>query len=411
MTHYFLLTRPISHNSALAEEVRRRNYTPIVTPVIEITAVTFVTPRKEVNGIIITSKNTIEAIKSCLPNTLKNAWIVGEDTARIFKSLMPEVNIEAFDNAAEFTAKVDLANYKGVIWYPHGSSITYTPPPLDHLISQVVYKSVEVKSLSAEAINILTQPEHSWSVALFSPRSAQIFCKLAGALQLKTKGNFYCLSEAVAAKVSLEYNQLSVAHRPNFTSLINLIPRYKAPMRKTYKLLLPIIAAFVAISIAWSILRDGKYQPIHQDTSQVEFKDNSNFNSSEEAEAHPLQESELLDPDKYTVDLPLPPTSKEITTISASELITSWQKIMQESSVIWPTPEQKGSNFIKKLLLVKYCPRDAHNLSNKLTLYLADHNWQEALKLSEEIAALTPALTSAISTWQAQLQQNMKAGK
>ena len=172
--------------------------------------------RKEIQNVIITSKNSVEALLhnfSAAELQFKNIYCVGRRTKRMVEKRIGEVK------HTEANAK-KLANY--LVDYIEGTEVTYfcSDLRLDDLPNILSENNITVNEVEAyqTKFDSLSAPETVDGVMFYSPSTVQSYRK-----QNVAKGIAFCIGETTAKEASKHFKDVRIAKVPTVESVIELV--------------------------------------------------------------------------------------------------------------------------------------------------------------------------------------------
>ena len=210
-----LLTRPQQDSDALAAALAERGIASIISPVITIKRQPVPPIATPIDGIILTSRHALHATAGLTAP----CYVVGAHTAQVAQNYGLHVVAQA--ETAEALAQLLPADQ--CYYYPSGAHV---PHDFTHAIRVIAYTAEASSTLSEQAI-IAIRNHQLHGAALFSPRSAQIFCGLITHHNLQEQlkyVNAYCISEHTARQCKvLAWKQIRTASSPNQKAMIALL--------------------------------------------------------------------------------------------------------------------------------------------------------------------------------------------
>ncbi|MDH7913633.1 hydroxymethylbilane synthase [Winogradskyella sp. SYSU M77433] len=172
--------------------------------------------RKEIQNVIITSKNAVEALLhnfSAVELQFKNIYCVGRRTKRMVEKRIGKVK------HTEANAK-KLANY--LVDYIEGTEVTYfcSDLRLDDLPNILSENNLTVNEVEAyqTKFDSLSVPETVDGVMFYSPSTVQSYRK-----QNVAKGIAFCIGETTAKEASKHFKDVRIAKVPTVESVIELV--------------------------------------------------------------------------------------------------------------------------------------------------------------------------------------------
>lgn len=232
----FLITRPQADDAdAFAVRVRDAGFAPVSAPLLQIE------PRAPANvrnvaAVAFTSSNGVRAAGLPPPDWSGETYVVGAttgDAAR--KAGWPNVSAAAGDVAALAALIADrrrrATDARPVLHvagaHRKGELVAMLESAGVPATRVVAYEAVAAARLPAEAVASLDNPDDRAWVSFFSPRTAEIFLRLAraeGRWGALSSLGAACLSDAVAdvAKAA-PWRQTAVASRPDAAALLEAV--------------------------------------------------------------------------------------------------------------------------------------------------------------------------------------------
>jgi uroporphyrinogen-III synthase len=238
MTTPVFITRPAHQAAALAAEVARRGFTPILAPCLRLKmAHGPMLDMAGIAGIAVTSANAVAALVTRMTRRDLPVYAVGAATGAAARHAgFEKVEIAAGDApalAAFIAARVTPGD--GAILYPSGEETAYDlPGALDPagipVVQIAAYDMPVVASLPKAALDLLDRGAPALAL-LMSVRTATAFGGLATAAgrSLKTV-TALCLSSAVAeAANAWPFARTLSARAPNQAALLELLETQSPP--------------------------------------------------------------------------------------------------------------------------------------------------------------------------------------
>ncbi len=229
-----LLTRPHEETVALAELLLAHGIDAIAAPLLEIDFITGdALDMNGVQGVVFTSANAVRAfVRRCDERDLP-ALCVGDATARAARAGgFSDIQSASGDvNGLAALIKATCDPDAGALVHPAGTKLagdlggqleaagfTYR--------RETLYVARKAQTLPDSARRALEDVAVD-GVLLYSPRTAEAFCKLVAAAQLSHKlatVTAYCLSAAVAHKIlHCPWRAVEIARTPDQDALLALL--------------------------------------------------------------------------------------------------------------------------------------------------------------------------------------------
>lgn len=239
-----LVTRPEPEAQRFAAQLKEHGLDAVVAPLMSIERDEApLPPLNGVQALVFTSANAVRAYAAKAGRIDLPVYAVGEATAAAARSAGYAKVVSAGSNAEGLAAllagRIDPA--KGPLFHPTGADqagdLAGTLRARGFELRQaVLYRAAAATELPAAARAALENGDVA-GVALFSPRSAEIFVALATAAGLGATLaalDAFCLSRAVAAALEgkAAWRAIRVAARPNAEALIALIRAERTEERK-----------------------------------------------------------------------------------------------------------------------------------------------------------------------------------
>jgi uroporphyrinogen-III synthase len=216
-----LITRPIEDANATAEILRARGHEPVIAPLLEIRYREGVSIPADAQAVLATSANGVRALAKNTPRRDLRVFAVGAQSAQAAR-LAGFTDVSSADGDANDLAKLVIAST-----FPKGAMLLHaagaeTRGDLAGALQREGYRVRTVALYDAMPAAEIAADLAAIDAALFySPRSAAIFAKLAGACD---KILACCISAATAdALKPLHLHDVRVADRPNQDSLLALL--------------------------------------------------------------------------------------------------------------------------------------------------------------------------------------------
>lgn len=201
-----IVTRPEPDASRFAEELRAAGFAPLLSPAMEVVWRDAALDLAGVGALAFTSANGVRAFRKVSCATTLPAFAVGEITAAEARAAGFKTVIAAAGDVASLVERIAAArgDVPGAVLHISGADQT---GDLAALLSArgmearraVLYAARPLAALSTNAAAALTaRPFADW-VALFSPRSAEVFLEQARSAGADlSHSRAACLSAAVA---------------------------------------------------------------------------------------------------------------------------------------------------------------------------------------------------------------------
>ncbi|MFD1016930.1 hydroxymethylbilane synthase [Winogradskyella rapida] len=175
--------------------------------------------RNEIENVIITSQNAVEALLTNFSATelqFKNIYCVGRKTKRMVEKRIGKV--KHYEQYAK-----DLANY--LVEYIDGTEVTYfcSNLRLDTLPDLLTENNIKVNEVEAYQTKFDAEKIEADldGVMFYSPSTVQSFLK-----QNKAKGIAFCIGETTAKEARKYYEDVRVAKVPLVESVVALVNAY-----------------------------------------------------------------------------------------------------------------------------------------------------------------------------------------
>lgn len=240
-----IVTRPEPDALAFARDAAAAGLAPIVSPVLEIVNRRARIDLQGVGAVAFTSANGVRAFASAAPDTRSlPVFAVGELTASAASAAGFSAIGAAEGDVASLAAKIGLAvkerAFAGAVLHISGSD--RSGDLVGCLERQgisarhaVLYDAMPIRSMAGQAEEALrATPPAEW-VALFSPRSAQVFLEQARAAKVvhRLAGvRAACLSPAVAeAAGAARFAAVEIAGSRSGAAVLALMTRFQAAAR------------------------------------------------------------------------------------------------------------------------------------------------------------------------------------
>lgn len=228
-----LVTRPEDDAAPLAQLLRARGHDVLLEPLLRIRFRDVPLSLENVQAVLFTSANGVRAAARATPERNLAAWCVGDASARAAREAGFQSVSSASGDVHALAALVRRLGdpAKGPLVHVAGSTVagdlagTLTAAGFD-VRRTVLYDSEPATALSEATLDALRAGRID-AVALFSPRTARTFAKLArhaGVEPMLTEVDMLCLSRPVAdALGTLPHRHERVAAEPTQDALIELI--------------------------------------------------------------------------------------------------------------------------------------------------------------------------------------------
>lgn len=231
-----LITRPHEDAGPLAAALRSLGFDPIVEPLMEIRLLDAVVPALEpFQGVLFTSANGVRAFARLTRDRTKPVYAVGDATASTAATAGFETVRSAGGTVEDLAQLVTTCcrPADGALLHAAGVSVSGDLRGLlaaagFDVVRVTLYRAEPATRLADEVAKAMTDGRIG-CVALFSPRTAAIFVRLAAAAGLESACHtlqLLCLSEAVAAVVrgsDLAFASIRIAARPTQNDLLQLL--------------------------------------------------------------------------------------------------------------------------------------------------------------------------------------------
>ena len=234
-----LITRSIEDAGPLAAALEERGHEAVLEPLMSITDIAGAdgAPDMDLDGVqalLITSANGIRAFARGTSRRNIAVFAVGDASARTAADLgFAEVSSAGGDvDALAALVRDEAAPGRGALLHIAGSHIAGDLSGLLEAAGfdvrrQVLYQATAAEKLSPVTVDELTSGTLD-GVLLFSPRTAELFVKLAAAAAGVEEACrslvAYCLSQAVADNAkALPFLRVMVASKPNQRSLLDAL--------------------------------------------------------------------------------------------------------------------------------------------------------------------------------------------
>lgn len=229
-----LVTRPEPGAAETAASLMALGYHPLLAPLLIIEP--FAGPPIDLTGfdaVAVTSSNGLRALAARSGDRTLPLYAVGDRTAALARDLGFR---EVYAAEGDVTSLTRLLAGKGPrVLHVSGADVAGELLPADVVVTRLTaYRAVGVDALPAAAVTALRDGQVAY-VALFSPRTAGLFVRLAqkaGLSPLAGGWTALCLSAAVArATQGFGFAETRVAARPDAASLLALLPAVKGELR------------------------------------------------------------------------------------------------------------------------------------------------------------------------------------
>jgi uroporphyrinogen-III synthase len=233
-----LITRSIEDAGPLAAALEERGHEAVLEPLMSITDIAGAdgAPDMDLDGVqalLITSANGIRAFARRTSRRDIAVFAVGDASARTAGELeFAGVRSAAGDvDALAALVRDELDPGRGALLHIAGSHIAGDLSGLLEAAGfdvrrQVLYRATAAEKFSPATVDELTSGTLD-GVLLFSPRTAELFVKLAAAAGVEEACRSlvaYCLSQAVADNAkALPFLRVMVASKPNQRSLLDAL--------------------------------------------------------------------------------------------------------------------------------------------------------------------------------------------
>jgi len=212
-----LVTRPFKQSLRTQEELEFRGYNCLVYPLMDIRPKqNWVAEIKDgYDGIIITSQNAAEIVKSHPLLRAVSLYVVGGESSKI----LLEGNIKfVAEDSSELAKYLKKQNLQKLLFLSGDYVSTDFIKCAKEVKRVVVYESVAINKLPLEMMEFVRH------VLFYSPRSAEIFRTLITNYNLK-KITAICMSKKVAKAIAdLDWAEVKIAKKPNESSLLSFLP-------------------------------------------------------------------------------------------------------------------------------------------------------------------------------------------
>ena len=173
--------------------------------------------KKEIENVIITSKNAVEALSDSIDTTtlkFKNIYCVGRRTKKLIESRIGKVTHVA-------TSAKALAEH--LVEYMEGVEVTYfcSNIRMDELPNILEKNNIQVKEVIAYETKLAASkvPDGVKRVLFFSPSGVESFLSENNA----DKRAAYCIGETTASEARKHFKTVHVAKMPTVESVIKLV--------------------------------------------------------------------------------------------------------------------------------------------------------------------------------------------
>lgn len=228
-----LNTRPLEDAAELNERLSHLGMTVVAEPLLQITFLDVSVPELEkFKALIFTSRNGVRAFGRISAHREMPVFAVGDSTARFARESGFQRVCSADGNVESLVALIveTIKPSEGPLLHVAGSvtagDLSGDLQRLGYKITRtVMYDSRMSEELSTRTIRMIRNGAVD-CVALFSPRTARTFAKLAehsGILECCRDMSVMCLSTAVAIPVSgFPWRQVLIASEPKLEALMQL---------------------------------------------------------------------------------------------------------------------------------------------------------------------------------------------
>ena len=228
-----LNTRPLEDAAELNERLSQLGMTVVSEPLLQISFFDGAAPHLEnFKALIFTSKNGVRAFARVSAQRGIPVFAVGDSTARFAQEAGFQQVFSADGNVESLAALIvrTIGPVSGPLLHVAGSvTAGDLSGELQRLGYQIVRNAMYESRMSEELSTRTIQTIRNGAVdcvALFSPRTARTFVKLAeysGILDRGQDMSVICLSPAVAVPVKgIPWRQILIASEPNFEALMQL---------------------------------------------------------------------------------------------------------------------------------------------------------------------------------------------
>lgn len=225
-----LVTRPEPGAAETEAALRALGYRPILAPLMTIVSVSG--PPLDLTGydaVAVTSANGLRELAMRSAERALPLYAVGERTAALARDIgFREVHAAGGDVSSLSRL---LSGRGGRVLHVAGEDVAGELSPADVVVTRIIaYRAVPVADLPEPVVTALRDGQVAY-VALFSPRTASVFVRLAqkAGLSAPVCGlTALCISAAVArAAQGFGFSETRVAAQPDAASLLALLPAVK----------------------------------------------------------------------------------------------------------------------------------------------------------------------------------------
>ncbi len=230
-----LVTRPNDQAKEFAQELIKRNFTPIISPLLEISLkkteeIDSIDQVEVISHILITSCNAIHALAPLDRNV--KIYTIGENTFNKTKEL-GFINVCLLGEDVEDLKK--NLNHEEKILYFSGDQLSYDFIDFPNVKREIVYYSKFIKDPNQEFFKFFSTKE-SKIITLFSLRTAKNLIYLIRKNNLQNNCHniiLVCLSEKIStAQENIRFKACYYPNRPNILELIKLLEKITDDERK-----------------------------------------------------------------------------------------------------------------------------------------------------------------------------------
>lgn len=228
-----IVTRPQERALPLAEKLKAEGFEPLLAPMLKIFPLPVEDPAEPLQAVIFTSVQGVEAVAGAEGYKIFPAYTVGSKTAGAARKAGFGTVLNA-DGAVDdlFRMIKETGNpAKGPLVHLCGDQ---TVGKLAERLTaegfaarrQKVYETRAIESLPASVAE-KTNARAFEGALFFSPRTANIFCRVAADSGLEDSfghATAFCLSDSVAEEASrLKWKKVVASEQPNEASLLSLL--------------------------------------------------------------------------------------------------------------------------------------------------------------------------------------------
>lgn len=228
-----LVTRPDPDAELTAARLAGLGFDPVIAPLLKMQSIKASLPTpKGLGGVVATSANALRALdaESALSPYLDlPLYAVGEKTSATAKSLGFEKTVTTGHNAAEMVEFLKTEPGNAPLFYPHADHVSLDlaealAPSGRLVLGAIVYAMHPVETLGDDIIAALGTDIPA--VAIYSHRTARIFCTLAGekmSIAQKRALSFFALSQNAATPlVAGRFARIQIADHPSEEAMLAL---------------------------------------------------------------------------------------------------------------------------------------------------------------------------------------------